>query len=126
MNTLTALFLLASTSFNLPPKLIDSICYVETKYDRNAIHHDDGNEDSLGLCQVQLSSAQTVGFRGTAKELMDPKVNTIVAAAILKRQINRYHGNITKAIIAYNLGHAGSLTHTKYSDKVFTQWEKSK
>ncbi len=126
METLTALFLLASTSFNLPPKLLDSICYVETKYDINAVHRDDGLNDSLGVCQVQLPSAQTVGFRGTAKELMDPKVNTIVAGAILKRQLNRYHGNIKKAIIAYNLGHAGHLTRTKYSDKVFTQWEMQK
>lgn len=122
MVTITSLFIIATTAFNLPPNLLSSLCYVESAHDVNAIHHDDGGEDSIGICQVQLSTANTVGFRGTAKELLDPEVNTIVAAAILKYQMSRYHGNITKAVIAYNIGNSKGLTTTKYQRKVFKIW----
>ncbi len=124
MVTITSLFIIATTAFNLPPNLLSAICWVESKHDVNAIHYDDGPEDSLGICQVQLSSAYTVGFRGTAEELMKPEINTIIAGAILKQQMDRYHGDIKKAVIAYNLGHAGSLTTTKYQRRVYQQWRK--
>lgn len=126
MTTLASLFILATTSFNLPTGLLSSICFIESGHDINAIHHDDGTTDSLGVCQVQLPTARTVGFKGTAKELMKPEVNTIVAAAYLKHQIDRYNGDIKRAVISYNIGSAKDLTSTKYQIKVYRHWEKNR
>jgi soluble lytic murein transglycosylase-like protein len=120
--TLQALFLAATIQFHLPANLINSVCWVETKHKVNAIHHDDGGADSLGVCQIKLATAQDLGFEGTAKQLMDPKTNITYSAAYLSYNIARYHGNVEKAVIAYNRGNARGLTKTAYSGKVLTQW----
>lgn len=123
MNTLVMSFILAAHTYHLPPKLLDSICFIESSYNVNAIHKDDGAHSSLGVCQVQLPTARTVGFKGTEKDLMDPSTNIMVAAAVLRYQLDRYNGNAQKAVIAYNYGHAPkNLTYTAYQIKVFTRW----
>ncbi len=125
MEILAALFINASTALDLPPGLLSALCMVESNHNPNAVHHDDGAHDSIGICQVQYRSAYQVGFRGTVEELQDPKVNIIIAAAILKTQINRYH-SVKRGVIAYNIGNAKNLQTSKYADKVFKQWGKSK
>jgi soluble lytic murein transglycosylase-like protein len=122
MNILTALFITTSTQFGLPPNLLSSLCYVESTHKVNAVHHDDGGSDSLGICQIKFETSRWLGFKGTAKQLMNPKINIYYAGKYLARNIKRYNGQIEKAVIAYNKGSAGSLVHTKYSQKVFTNW----
>ena len=108
----------SSSSFNLPPKLIDSVCWVESKHDVTAIKQDDGPSDSYGVCQIKLETARWLGFEGTTKQLMRPEVNIHYAAKYLAHNLRRYRGDVTKAVIAYNRGNARGLTRTKYSDKV--------
>lgn len=124
MNSITVLLLFnpASTAFDLPNNLLASVCYIESHYDANAMRHDDGNGDSLGLCQIKLQTAKLMGFNGTAKQLMNPIVNSHYAAKYLSHQLIRYNGNVTKALVAYNMGSAKSFTRSKYSDKVMKQW----
>ncbi len=111
-----------SHKYNLPDGLLASVCYTESKYKINAVHHHDGNGDSIGICQIKLSTAQLVGFKGTEKDLLNPKVNIEYAAKYLSRNMKRYNGNIERALIAYNQGSAKDLTTTKYSDKVTHNW----
>ena len=119
MSTLLfTLFLNASIQYTLPPQLLESVCFVETKWDVKAVHPHDGKGDSLGICQVKLATAQMLGFKGTAAQLMVPSTNIRYAAKYLRHQLNRYNGDVTKAIIAYNRGNARGLTSTQYSDKV--------
>lgn len=122
MSTLLVLFTTISVQNELPPGLLKSLCYVESKHNIHAIHHDDGGADSLGVCQIKYATAKEMGFKGTVKQLMEPRTNVKFAAKYLKHQIKRYHGNINKAVIAYNKGHAGDLTTTKYMRKVYKQW----
>lgn len=118
MELLSTIFLAASLQYNLPPKLLDAVCYIESHYDVKAIHHDDGGEDSLGVCQVKLSTARFLGFTGTQKQLMKPQINAKYAAKYLRYQLTHYDDNTEKAIISYNRGNAKGLTRTKYSIKV--------
>lgn len=122
MNTVTTLFIIVSAQFNLPPGLLSSLCYVESRHDLNAYHSDDGRGNSVGICQIKIDTAKDLGFKGTEKELMKPENNIYYAGAYLQHQRTRYNGSITKAVIAYNIGHAGSLTTSKYQYKVFKQW----
>lgn len=122
MGALTAIFLAATNFYHLPPGLLASLCYVESKHDINSIHHDDGGSDSLGVCQVKLETAKWIGFKGTKKDLMVPVNNIGAAAGYLRIQLDRYHGDITKAVIAYNKGNARHLTSSKYQVKVFKEW----
>jgi soluble lytic murein transglycosylase-like protein len=120
--TILAIFFNVATMQNgLPANLLESLCYVESTHNVAAVHIDDGNSSSLGICQVKLETARWLGFKGTAKELMEPKTNIDYAAKYLKYQINRY-GKVNKAIIAYNRGNANGLTTSKYQDKVLKQW----
>lgn len=124
MNTILTLLAVTTTIHALPPNLLTAICYTESKLTPTAIHHDDGGSDSLGLCQVKLATARWMGFKGTQQNLLLPEVNAYYAGKYLKHQLVRYNGNVTKAVIAYNIGHAGNLQSTDYSDKVLKQWRK--
>jgi hypothetical protein len=116
------LFHLASSTFGLPPGLLASLCYVESTHNVNAVHHDDGGTDSLGVCQVKQSTAKWMGHGGTEKDLMEPAVNVYYAAKYLAYQGRRYKGNWTRAMVAYNRGNAKDLTRSQYSDKVNKTW----
>lgn len=118
---LTLLFATTSAQFKLPENLLSSLCWVESKHKVDAIHKDDGTTNSVGICQIKLKTAKWMGFKGTEKQLMDPKTNIYYAAKYLAYQHSRYK-SINKAIIAYNIGNAKNLTSTKYSTKVNTQW----
>lgn len=117
------LFLFASLQHGLPDRLLSSLCYVESKHDVSAYHEDDGKGNSVGICQVKLSTARMLGFKGTEKQLMVPQTNIVYAARYLRHQMDRYDGNITYAIISYNQGSRKSLTKTNYSCKVIKRWQ---
>lgn len=120
-----ALFTTATIQFNLPQGLLASLCFVESRHDVAAIHEDDGDSNSIGVCQIKLKTAQWFGFRGSERELMRPATNIYYAAAYLSYQQRRYKGDITKAVIAYNVGNAKGLTQTEYSAKVLGQWQQT-
>lgn len=121
--TLTLLFISASSTFKLPPDLLKSLCYVESGHKVEAIHYADGVGNSLGVCQIKLTTAKQLGFRGTEKQLMEPNTNIYYAAKYLAHQRDRYAGSIEKAVIAYNIGSAKHLQHTKYSARVIKEWK---
>lgn len=106
----------------LPAGLLGAICTVESGMNPNAVHKNDGKGDSLGLCQIKLSTARLVGFKGTKKQLMNAKVNAFYAAKYLKKQIKRYHGDFAKAVTAYNQGTTYSNGGSIYMTKVFNTW----
>lgn len=126
MGSLSILFLSATAAFHLPTGLLSSLCYVESGHKIEAVHHDDGTGDSLGVCQIQYRTAKGLGFRGTAKDLMDPQVNVVYAAIYLRKQLNRYHDNVARAVAAYNAGSyrpaAVGARNQNYVDKVFKAW----
>lgn len=119
MNNLVVFLLAINGQANdLPQGLLESICFVESRYNINAVHKDDGGTDSLGLCQIKLRTAKWLGFKGTERELMEPQANAYYAAKYLKYNLKRYHGNMIQAVIAYNAGNANGKVFTSYSRKV--------
>ena len=126
------LFLAATAQYNLPAGLLSAECYVESHHKTNAVNLDDGKGGpSMGICQIKLGTALQVGFKGTAKQLMQPENNIHYAAAYLAKQIKRYHGNLPKAIGAYNSGtfflsKKGTPVNSIYIRKVLHSWEAGK
>jgi soluble lytic murein transglycosylase-like protein len=119
---INTLFILVSAQFNLPSGLLSSVCFIESHHNPTAIHYHDGKGSSIGLCQIKLKTAQSLGFKGTEKQLMQVKNNIYYAGAYLHHQQIRYNGDITKAVIAYNIGHSGNLTTSRYQVRVFNKW----
>ena len=118
---------LATQAFSLPPGLLGSICFTESRHNPRAFHKDDGIENSVGLCQLHVSTAKMMGFKGKETGLYDPKVNAHYAGKYLAHQLKRYGGDTRKAVAAYNAGTyrtnpKGEIMNRKYVSKVFAQW----
>ncbi len=120
-------FIGVTQTFSLPPGLLSAVCWTESSHRTQVVHKDDGNGTSLGVCQIKLSTARTLGFKGTEKELMAAKTNVYWAGRYLSKQLDRYHGDIVKAVAAYNAGSYreagnGQAKNQKYLGKVFQAW----
>ena len=124
MNSLAVIFLTMTTHFGLPDGLLSSLCYVESTHNPNAIHRDDGNTDSIGLCQIKYKTAKGMGYNGTEKQLLEPTTNAYYSAMYLKKQIKRYK-SVQRGVIAYNRGNSKNLTTSRYQRKVYSIWNKS-
>lgn len=108
----------------LPRGLLNAICTVESNLKPSAIRHNDGGSDSIGLCQIKLSTARSVGYRGNARQLFIANRNMYYAGKYLAWQIKRYHGDYAKAVTAYNQGTCYSHGGSRYLAQVFTEWSK--
>jgi hypothetical protein len=98
--------------------LLSAICFVESGHKPNAINFYDGGSASYGKCQIKLSTARLMGFRGGVTELwLNPAVNSKYAERYLRYQLRRYRWDLSKAISAYSCGTA--CNNQKYVDKVF-------
>lgn len=121
MGSLLIAFTLATQTFNLPPGLISAICFTESTHNVSAINPHDGNSKSIGVCQVKLATARLVGYKGSEKKLLDPALNIYYSAKYLKKQLDRYSGDVPKAVSAYNAG-TYRESNQGYVKKVFTAW----
>lgn len=59
---------------------------------------------AIGLMQVTLPAARDVGYRGPEDGLFDPYTNIKYGTRYLRKMIDRFHGDLYKAIAAYNAG----------------------
>ena len=106
MIEVVAALMAASVETGIDYSILHSLCKVESGLNPAAINHYDGGTHSYGLCQIKLSTAKLMGYRGDATALMSPKTNAMYAAKYLKHQLNRYDGNMWYAVSAYNMGTA--------------------
>jgi soluble lytic murein transglycosylase len=89
---------------HLDPALLAAMIYQESKFqDRTS------SAGAKGLMQILPSTAQFIAHKsgGTAFELRDlgtPQINISYGAWYLRYLINRYGGNETLAVAAYNAG----------------------
>lgn len=133
MNTilLTMLFTTMTNQYNLPKGLLSALCFVESSHKITAIHYDDGQDNSIGVCQVQPKTARFLKFKGTTKDLFLPNQNVKYAAAYLRYQLNRYNNDVYKAVAAYNAGSFISkdkktAVNKQYVKKVFKAWSEQR
>ena len=114
---LTILFLTVTTMYHLPSNLLSKVCFVESSHKTNIITQDTNGQKSIGICQIQLRTAKSLGFKGSELDLLNPSVNIKFAGAYLSHQFNRYR-NWTKAVKAYNAGFAKNNIPNQYYKKV--------
>lgn len=117
------IFASVTHQFDIPANLLSAVCFTESSYKINAVHYSDGNTDSYGICQIKYETAQWLGFEGTPEDLMRPETNIYYAGKFLSYQLRRYHGNIHRALTAYNRGNARGLLYSEYSRRVVANME---
>ena len=101
--TYSAIILAAAKAAKVSGALLLAICTQETNLTNVTVYHD-GGSPSIGICQMKASTAEMLGFKGKADDLINPYVNAKWAAKYLKYQLDRYDGNWCQATAAYNAG----------------------
>ena len=101
-------------SYGIDPAIILAIIYRESSFNPASIG-DYGA--AFGLMQIQPRWHKDRMERLGCTDLLDPYQNVIVGADYLAEQVNRYGGDMGKALVAYNAGHY-SGTITKYAQVI--------
>lgn len=95
--------------YKLPPGLLSAIIETESNFAPRAINPSGRPGviiSSYGLGQVTMATARHVCNIRELRTLMQSRVNLRCTAAILKRQLTRYRGELRASIAAYQTGTA--------------------
>lgn len=84
-----------STRFDLSPALIEALVWQESRWRHNAVSH----AGAQGLAQLMPGTARDLGV-----DPRDPFANLEGGARYLREQLDRFDGNLEKALAAYNAG----------------------
>lgn len=98
----------------ISPALIVAIIERESDFD---IENVGDNGQSIGLMQIQPKWHMQRMIDLNCEDLLDPCQNIKVGINYLSEQINRYDGDVAKAVVAYNQGHFNGK-FTEYSVNV--------
>lgn len=97
-----------SEAHDIDPAVVIGVIWKESSY-RPATKGDGG--DSLGLMQIQPKWHKERMDRLDCPDLLDPFQNVTVGIDILAGLIDKYDGNISMALMAYNAGVTGANRH---------------
>jgi soluble lytic murein transglycosylase-like protein len=84
----------------LPYELADAVVRLESRYDARA-----RNGGNLGLTQVNLRTAQSLGYKGDAAGLLDAETNLRYGLKYLARAYSLAGGDTCGTILRYQFGH---------------------
>src|SRR5436190_5055677 len=93
-----------AASKHLDPSLIAAVIYAESKFNAR-----DSSTGAKGLMQIQPETARFIARRSggtafTVADLSDPQTNISYGSYYLRYLLDRYSGNATLALAAYNGG----------------------
>ncbi len=94
----------ASRQFGIAPKVIRAVIRAESNFDPQAV----SPAGAQGLMQLMPGTANEMGV----KDSFDPEQNIMGGTRYLRRMLDRYEGNLDKALSAYNWG-PGNLDRMK-------------
>lgn len=84
-----------ATRFDLSPALIEAVVWQESRWRENAV----SPAGARGLAQLMPGTARDLGV-----DPDDPHANLEGGARYLREQLDRFDGNLEKALAAYNAG----------------------
>ena len=84
-----------SARFDLSPSLIEALVWQESRWRANAVSH----AGARGLAQLMPGTARDLGVNPD-----DPFANLEGGARYLREQLDRFDGDLEKALAAYNAG----------------------
>lgn len=111
---LIAFALMPAPASAAPGWLVNAIIKVESNGNPNA----KGRHGEIGLMQIKLATARSVGYRGTRKALFHAATNVTFGTAYLNLAIKRAGGNLCHAATLYNRGVYAKPRRSAYAAKV--------
>jgi soluble lytic murein transglycosylase-like protein len=85
---------------SLPYELADAVVRIESRYNARA-----RNGGNLGLTQVNLRTAQSLGYKGDAAGLLDAETNLQYGLRYLAKAYSLAGGDTCGTILRYQFGH---------------------
>lgn len=105
----------------IDPKIVRGMIRTESSGLPDSVSH----VGARGLMQLMPRTARSLGFTGSEEDLHDPKVNIALGVEYFKQLLERYDGDVAKALSAYNQGPGNlsekGITNQGYIDKVKNQ-----
>ena len=89
----------ASVKYNVPASLIKAVCKAESNFNAKAV----SCCGAQGVMQLMPSTAKSLGV----KDAFDPEQDIMGGTKYLSQLLDKYDGNVTYALAAYNAGRAG-------------------
>lgn len=93
----------AANNNNIDPAILDALVATESDYNPSAI----SSKRAVGLTQLMPDTARSLGVSNP----LDPAQNLEGGAKYLSQLLNRFDGNLTNAIAAYNAGPGAVTRH---------------
>lgn len=92
-------------NYGLEPELLAAVIYTESKFDADA----ESESGAIGLMQLLPETAagiatRTGGSRFRTEDLYDPELNVRYGSWYLRHLLQKYDGDLAKALAAYNGG----------------------
>jgi soluble lytic murein transglycosylase-like protein len=114
----------AANRYALPAKFVESVAKVESAMNPNAV----SPKGAIGVMQLMPSTARALSADPT-----DPQQNIDAGARLLRELLIKYHGDVVKALAAYNAGEGAVDKYNglppypetqNYVDKVIQSYQK--
>jgi soluble lytic murein transglycosylase-like protein len=90
-----------SKAYDISPRLLEALVWQESRWNQGAV----SRTGAIGLAQLMPGTARELGVNPH-----DPLQNLTGGARYLRQQLNRFNGDVEKALAAYNAGPGRVMT----------------
>jgi len=86
----------AAKKYSVDPNLIAAMAFRESRFDASAV----SSRGARGIMQLMPKTARALGVQNS----FDPQQNIFGGTKYMKTLLDRFHGDVTTALAAYNAG----------------------